>query len=61
MYVIKKWEVTEDDLLCPYYAHDGDCPYGADCQYAHGDICDMCGLPKLHPKNAQQREAHQKV
>ncbi|XP_019909258.2 probable E3 ubiquitin-protein ligase makorin-1 isoform X2 [Esox lucius] len=29
--------------LCPYAAV-GECRYGLNCAYLHGDVCDMCGL-----------------
>lgn len=47
------------DLICPYLAH-GECPYEEECEYLHGDICDMCGLAVLHPGDSKQREQHQK-
>ena len=47
-------------LLCPYSANRA-CPYGEDCVYIHGDVCDLCGLAVLHPEDAQQREEHRKV
>ena len=48
------------DLLCPFLAQ-GHCPYDEECEYLHGNICDMCGLAVLHPENKSQREEHQKV
>ncbi|XP_012941633.1 probable E3 ubiquitin-protein ligase makorin-1 [Aplysia californica] len=51
-------EVTEEDLLCPYFAH-GHCSF-ENCAYLHGEVCDMCGLPRLHPTNKDLRESHQK-
>ncbi|XP_071134159.1 probable E3 ubiquitin-protein ligase makorin-1 [Mytilus edulis] len=47
------------DLLCPFLAQ-GHCPYDEECEYLHGNICDMCGLAVLHPENKSQREEHQK-
>uniref|UniRef100_A0A8C9GDU8 RING-type E3 ubiquitin transferase n=1 Tax=Piliocolobus tephrosceles TaxID=591936 RepID=A0A8C9GDU8_9PRIM len=41
--------------LCPYAAV-GECRYGENCVYLHGDSCDMCGLQVLHPMDA----AHEK-
>ena len=29
--------------ICPYAAV-GECRYGENCVYLHGDACDMCGL-----------------
>ncbi|GFS07232.1 E3 ubiquitin-protein ligase makorin-1 [Elysia marginata] len=51
--------VTADTPLCPFYAA-GECRNSDDCSYVHGDICDMCGLPQLHPKNKQQQDEHRK-
>ncbi|CAI9180188.1 unnamed protein product, partial [Rangifer tarandus platyrhynchus] len=39
--------------LCPYAAV-GECCYGENCVYLHGDMCDMCGLQVLHPVDAAQ-------
>ena len=46
--------------LCPYLAK-GECPYGIDCEYIHGDICDLCGCAVLNPDDEVQREKHMKV
>lgn len=46
--------------LCPYAAV-GECRYGENCVYLHGDSCDMCGLQVLHPMDAAQRSQHIKV
>ncbi|XP_053263273.1 E3 ubiquitin-protein ligase makorin-1 isoform X2 [Podarcis raffonei] len=43
--------------LCPYAAV-GECRYGENCVYIHGDVCDMCGLQVLHPADAAQRSLH---
>ncbi|XP_078524310.1 E3 ubiquitin-protein ligase makorin-1 isoform X2 [Lissotriton helveticus] len=43
--------------LCPYAAV-GECRYGENCAYLHGDICDMCGLQVLHPVDTAQRSEH---
>ncbi|KAK1347070.1 hypothetical protein QTO34_000934 [Cnephaeus nilssonii] len=43
--------------LCPYAAV-GECRYGENCVYLHGDACDMCGLQVLHPVDAAQRSQH---
>ncbi|NP_001398164.1 E3 ubiquitin-protein ligase makorin-1 isoform 3 [Mus musculus] len=43
--------------LCPYAAV-GECRYGENCVYLHGDSCDMCGLQVLHPVDAAQRSQH---
>lgn len=46
--------------LCPYAAV-GECRYGVNCAYLHGDVCDMCGLQVLHPTDNSQRSEHTKV
>ncbi|XP_065198534.1 probable E3 ubiquitin-protein ligase makorin-1 isoform X1 [Sycon ciliatum] len=46
-------------LLCPY-AQMGNCPFGDECSYLHGDICDLCQRQALHPTDLQQRKAHEK-
>lgn len=46
--------------LCPYAAV-GECRYGLNCVYLHGDVCDMCGLQVLHPTDNDQRSDHTKV
>ena len=51
---------SSGDLLCPYSANR-ECPYGEDCVYIHGNVCDLCGLAVLHPEDARQREEHNKV
>uniref|UniRef100_A0AAY4BFM8 RING-type E3 ubiquitin transferase n=1 Tax=Denticeps clupeoides TaxID=299321 RepID=A0AAY4BFM8_9TELE len=43
--------------LCPYAAV-GECRYGVNCAYLHGDVCDMCGLQVLHPSDNGQRSLH---
>ncbi|XP_049617410.1 probable E3 ubiquitin-protein ligase makorin-1 isoform X1 [Syngnathus scovelli] len=46
--------------LCPYAAV-GECRYGLNCVYLHGDVCDMCGLQVLHPTDNNQRSDHIKA
>ncbi|XP_034529283.1 probable E3 ubiquitin-protein ligase makorin-1 [Notolabrus celidotus] len=46
--------------LCPYAAV-GECRYGINCAYLHGDVCDMCGLQVLHPTDNAQRSDHTKA
>ncbi|KAF7228765.1 putative E3 ubiquitin-protein ligase makorin-1 [Nothobranchius furzeri] len=46
--------------LCPYAAV-GECRYGINCAYLHGDVCDMCGLQVLHPSDNAQRSEHTKA
>lgn len=50
--------------LCPYAEKDGICEAletGRYCPYIHGDLCDLCEMPALHPMNEQQREQHRTV
>ncbi|PSN57309.1 E3 ubiquitin-protein ligase makorin-1 [Blattella germanica] len=43
--------------LCPYL-QVGDCKYGTECMYLHGDICDLCGQACLHPGDKEQQKKH---
>lgn len=48
-----------ESQLCPYGAASaGDCPYGLECEYVHGEACDMCGRAALHPTHQEQRNCH---
>lgn len=51
------------EKLCPYTRTlESDlCPYNDECQYVHGDLCDMCGWYCLHPTDLEQRKIHQNV
>ncbi|XP_008319477.1 E3 ubiquitin-protein ligase makorin-2 [Cynoglossus semilaevis] len=53
---------SQDSLppLCPYAAA-GQCFYGNDCTYLHGDLCEVCGRQVLHPHNPEQRRVHEKM
>ncbi|NXK27435.1 MKRN1 ligase, partial [Arenaria interpres] len=53
----KQVDVEIKKELCPYAAV-GECRYGENCVYIHGDVCDMCGLQVLHPIDAAQRSQH---
>ncbi|KAM6321469.1 E3 ubiquitin-protein ligase makorin-1 isoform 3-T3 [Aegotheles albertisi] len=62
MVIEEEYEKEEADVeikkeLCPYAAV-GECRYGENCVYIHGDVCDMCGLQVLHPIDAAQRSQH---
>uniref|UniRef100_A0A6I8NG06 E3 ubiquitin-protein ligase makorin-2 n=1 Tax=Ornithorhynchus anatinus TaxID=9258 RepID=A0A6I8NG06_ORNAN len=46
--------------LCPY-AMAGGCRFGDTCGYLHGEVCEICGLPALHPLDAEQRRTHEKM
>lgn len=47
-------------MLCPFFEKDASCPFGLECQYLHGEVCDLCGTPCLHPFNEELREQHKK-
>ncbi|MGH0120567.1 UNVERIFIED_CONTAM: hypothetical protein FKN15_009354 [Acipenser sinensis] len=58
-----KQQLADKELkkqLCPYAAL-GECRYGLNCAYLHGDVCDMCGLQVLHPSDTTQRSQHIKA
>ncbi|XP_010136238.1 PREDICTED: E3 ubiquitin-protein ligase makorin-1 isoform X2 [Buceros rhinoceros silvestris] len=62
MVIEEEYEKQQADMeikkeLCPYAAV-GECRYGENCVYIHGDVCDMCGLQVLHPIDAAQRSEH---
>ncbi|NXJ35405.1 MKRN1 ligase, partial [Ciconia maguari] len=62
MVIEEEYEKQQADVeikkeLCPYAAV-GECRYGENCVYIHGDVCDMCGLQVLHPIDAAQRSEH---
>lgn len=48
------------DPLCPYAEASGICKK-VNCTYLHGDICDMCSRPALHPYNEEMRKKHSNV
>ncbi|XP_064604731.1 probable E3 ubiquitin-protein ligase makorin-1 [Liolophura sinensis] len=47
------------DLLCPFAAK-GECRFGEQCAYTHGDLCELCGMAILHPTDQEQRDNHMK-
>ncbi|XP_053110741.1 E3 ubiquitin-protein ligase makorin-1 isoform X4 [Hemicordylus capensis] len=62
MVIEEEYEKQQTNLemkkqLCPYAAV-GECRYGENCVYIHGDVCDMCGLQVLHPADSAQRSLH---
>ena len=53
------YEGREGDLLCPFAAVR-ECPDGEECQYLHGELCELCGCYCLHPSNEMQQQEHKK-
>lgn len=51
---------TSLDPLCPFAEASGLCKK-SNCPYLHGDICDMCSRPALHPFNEELRKKHANV
>lgn len=50
--------------ICPFAAKTGTCETiesGNFCPYIHGELCDLCEMPVLHPYDEQQREQHRAV
>lgn len=48
--------------LCPYAERDGICKYPVgECHYLHGDLCELCARPALHPFNEELRKKHTQV
>ncbi|CAG9535013.1 unnamed protein product [Cercopithifilaria johnstoni] len=45
--------------LCPYF-ETGECDKGDKCQFVHGDVCDLCNVPCLHPMDTEQRAQHRR-
>lgn len=46
--------------LCPYNDMD-ECPYQDDCLFVHGDLCNVCRMPRLHPLDLNRRIQHATV
>lgn len=46
--------------LCAYYV-DGECPFGPECQYTHGDFCEICQKACMNPFDEDQRRMHTEV
>lgn len=46
--------------LCPFAAH-GECRYGENCLYLHGNECELCGRAALMPGDEEQNRKHQEV
>lgn len=61
-------DVNQPPKMCPYFNTSGIqnhgnamCPYGVTCEYYHGDLCEICGVYCLHPKDEEQQRTHKKV
>lgn len=48
------------NLLCPYNVM-GQCWYGDMCSFTHGEICEYCNRPALHPTNKEHNAKHKQV
>ena len=48
-------------VICPYFEKSLECPFGANCEYTHGDVCDICNMACLSPFDEVQREAHKRA
>lgn len=56
--------VPKEELkMCPYMDVNGACNNytEGECPYAHGQMCELCGLPALHPYNEEKRKKHIQV
>ncbi|XP_006872262.1 PREDICTED: probable E3 ubiquitin-protein ligase makorin-2 [Chrysochloris asiatica] len=51
---------SDEQQLCPYAAA-GECHFGDDCVYLHGELCEICRLQVLHPSDPEQRRTHEKI
>lgn len=49
-----------DQSICSF-ATAGNCPWGENCPYIHGDLCPICAKHCLHPFRPQEREEHMKT
>lgn len=52
--------MSSSQLLCPFSVNK-ECPYGDDCEYMHGTMCELCGQNVLKPGDKNQNEEHEKV
>ncbi|VDP14859.1 unnamed protein product [Soboliphyme baturini] len=53
---------TDTDVyatLCPYFMN-GECPYGEECMFVHGNACDLCGHFVLVPGDEAQNTQHRR-
>jgi E3 ubiquitin-protein ligase makorin len=44
--------------LCPIYEKTLECPFTDNCEFVHGDICDICNMASLNPYDEKQANEH---
>lgn len=49
---------TTAKRLCPFMNKEGVCRNIIDCNYVHGELCDMCERLVLHPFDEELRKKH---
>ncbi|KAH7641755.1 putative E3 ubiquitin-protein ligase makorin-2 [Dermatophagoides farinae] len=54
------YDIVKSGSICPHYERNGRCSEQEEqnCQFIHGDRCDICGYYSLHPFCEQDRERH---
>eukprot|EP01132_Coremiostelium_polycephalum_P005289 gene5289-6585_t len=45
------------EAFCHFYIQ-GMCRNGDNCKFVHGNLCEICNKPLLHPNNKEQNEEH---
>lgn len=48
-------------LMCPFYEMTGQCPWDENCEYIHGELCDMCFKHSLNPHDPKQQKEHKQT
>lgn len=63
-YMRRKHLINENNnptnQLCPYFEKQLICPFEQNCEYTHGDLCDLCNMACLNPYDEEQRQNHRK-
>ncbi|KRZ01760.1 putative E3 ubiquitin-protein ligase makorin-1 [Trichinella zimbabwensis] len=49
---------AREDILCGYNVL-GNCPFGENCKYVHGDMCELCKRRIIRPGNDAYKLRHQ--
>ncbi|KAL1230267.1 putative E3 ubiquitin-protein ligase [Trichinella pseudospiralis] len=49
---------AREEILCGYYVL-GNCPFGENCKYVHGDMCELCKRQILRPGDDAYKLMHQ--